>query len=57
MTILHYHFTHGIMTFTTFVFERASATIEFIRPVIQIAIGWCFIAIKRFKSIDALLSG
>jgi len=52
ITILHCQFTHDInvlwhndcfWTFTTFVFELASATIEFIKPVFCSAIGWCFI--------------
>jgi len=44
MTILHYQFKHGInvlwhndcfwTTFTSFIFERVSATIEFIKPVL-----------------------
>jgi len=52
MTISHCQFTHGnnvlwhnafFWTFTTFDFELASATIEFIKPVFYSAIGWCFI--------------
>ena len=66
MTILHYQFTHGInvlwhngcfwTTFKEFVVERASVTIEFIKPVFHSAIGWYFIVIQRFKFINALLS-
>ena len=32
-------------SFTNFVFERTSATIELIKPVFHSAKGWCFIAI------------
>jgi len=39
---------------TTFVFEPASATIEFIKPVFHSAIGCCFIAVQRFKFIEFL---
>ena len=52
---LSHGISHDNLAFTEFVFERATVTIEFIKPVFHSAIGWCFIAKQRVKFIIALL--
>ena len=57
---LHYQFTYGInvlwhngcfwRTFRLFVFKRATATMEFIKPVFHSAMEWCFISKQRIIS-------